>query len=172
MRNWCMYYAGLKSGWDKAGDHNPSGDAEGMLFPCMKWEESPMTKHLNSLLCVLFVGCASSPQLVYDPASIENQAKFEADQNACIEIARNYDLTGEKAGKAFAGAAIGGTAVAGVATAVAGAIFWPAIPFIAAGAAAGGGIWGSKVSKEEAAARNHILFQCMEKRGYDVYTPA
>ena len=44
--------------------------------------------------------------------------------------------------KAIGGAAIGTAAVAGIATAVAGAVFAPAIPFMVAGGLAGGGTVG------------------------------
>ena len=120
---------------------------------------------------ILLSGCASEPRIVVNPNSIPDQKKFEQDQAECIEVARDYELSGEKAGKAVAGAAIGGTAVAGIATAVAGAVFAPAIPFIIAGAVAGGGLWGASVSKEEAKARESILIQCLQSRGYEVYAP-
>ena len=120
---------------------------------------------------ILLSGCASEPRIVVNQNSILDQKKFEQDQAECIEVARNYELSGEKAGKAVAGAVIGGTAVAGIATAVAGAVFAPAIPFIIAGAVAGGGLWGASVSKEEAKARESILIQCLQSRGYEVYAP-
>ena len=123
---------------------------------------------LLSLLSLL-AACASAPHVAVNPKTIKDKQMFETDQSECLEIAKTYDLSGEKAGKAVAGAAIGSAAVAGVATAVAGAVFAPAIPFIIAGGAAGGGLWGASVSKEEARAREKILLQCMESRGYEVY---
>lgn len=133
----------------------------------------PIKRIFVALISVLMLlpGCAAKPQIVVNPNSILDQRKFEQDQAECIEVAQNYELSGEKAGKAVAGAAIGGTAVAGVATAVAGAVFAPAIPFIIAGALAGGGLWGASVSKEEAKARQSILIQCLQSRGYEVYAP-
>lgn len=127
---------------------------------------------LAAFILVSLGGCQSNPKVVYDPNTIGNMESFETDKEECIVVAKSYDLDGEKAGKVVAGAAIGGTAVAGVATAVAGAIFWPAIPFIVAAAAVGGGAWGGSVSKKEAKARESILYQCLNKRGYDVYSPA
>ena len=119
----------------------------------------------------LIVSCASDkPFLVVDPNSVVDEERLKVDTEQCIQIAEQYDLSGEMAGKAVAGAAIGVAAVAGVATAVAGAIFAPAIPFMIAGGAAGGGLWGSKISKEEREVRDKVLGDCMKDRGYKVYT--
>ncbi len=114
--------------------------------------------------------CSSQPQLAVDPKSIVDTAKFASDQNECLAIAKNYDLSGNAVKNAAVGAAAGGAAVAGVATAVAGAVFLPAIPFIIAGAAAGGGLMGGSAKKKETEAREAILAQCMTDRGYKVYT--
>jgi len=121
---------------------------------------------------LFFTSCASNNNqfLVIDPSSVDDAEKLEIDREQCIQIAAQFDLSGETAGKAIAGAAIGSVAVAGVATAVAGAIFAPAIPFILAGGAAGGGLWGSKVSKEEKLVRDKVMGDCMRDRGYKVYT--
>mgnify|MGYP001279041940 CR=1 FL=1 len=129
-------------------------------------------KKVESLLMIgllIIAGCSSAPQVIVDQAGVD-KGKLKADTDACIEIARSYDLENETAGKAVAGAAIGGAATAGVAAAVAGAVFAPAIPFIVAGSLAGGGLWGAKISKKEADARQAILESCMEKRGYEVYS--
>ena len=124
------------------------------------------------ILLVLFItSCASNDQfLVVDPSTVKDEKKLDVDREQCIQIAAQFDLGGEVAGKAVAGAAIGSMAVAGIATAVAGAVFAPAMPFIIAGGAAGGGIWGSKVSKEERKVRDKVLGDCMRDRGYKVYT--
>jgi hypothetical protein len=115
-------------------------------------------------------GCASQPQLTVDPKSIVDTGKFATDQNECLAIAKNYDLSGNAVKNAAVGAAAGGATVAGIATAVAGAVFLPAIPFIIAGAAAGGGLMGGSAKKKETEAREAILAQCMTDRGYKVYT--
>jgi len=83
----------------------------------------------------LLVGCTNTSklQVVVDPTSVVDKSKYDADAAACIEIAKNYDLTGQAVGNAAVAAAASGGAVAGVATAVAGAVFAPAIPFIIAG---------------------------------------
>ena len=119
---------------------------------------------------LLLLSCSSAPRMVVDPSTISDAAQYESDRQGCLEIAKTFDLTDEKALKGIAGAAIGGTAVAGIATAVAGAVFAPAIPWIVAGSLAGGGIWGSSASKEEKIAREKILVQCLNGKGYTVYS--
>ena len=99
---------------------------------------------VSSILMVCLGGCSSSPQVIVDQTGVD-KVELEKDKSECIEIARTYDLENETAGKVLAGAAIGGAAIAGDATAVAGAVFAPAIPFIIAGSLAGGGLWGSQV---------------------------
>ena len=130
-----------------------------------------MKKIILGSLLTLLVGCASGPQLIVDPQSIVDTAKFEEDKKQCVAIAKSYDLSGKAVKNAAVGAAVGGTVVAGVAVAVAGAVFAPAIPFIAAGAAAGGGLGGGLSKKQEMEARESILAQCMTDRGYKAYPP-
>ncbi len=130
-----------------------------------------MKKSIGAIFIITFLtACASQPQLAVDPKSIVDTAKYTNDQNECLAIAKNYDLSGNAVKNAAAGAAAGGAAVAGVATAVAGAVFLPALPFILAGAAAGGGLMGGSAKKKETEAREAILAQCMTDRGYKVYT--
>ena len=71
--------------------------------------------------------------------------------------------------KTVGGAAIGTAAVAGIATAVAGAVFLPAIPFMIAGGLAGGGLWGASASKDEQEVREGVLTGCLSDKGYKVY---
>ena len=113
--------------------------------------------------------CASTPQIIVDPSSISDQKKYEVDASECLEIARTFDLSGATGAKVVSGALIGGGAVAGIATAVAGAVFAPAVPFIVAGGLAGGGLWGASSSKEERKAREKIMVQCLNDRGYKSY---
>ena len=115
------------------------------------------------------LGCASAPQIVVDPSSISDQKQYEVDASECLEIARSFDLTGATSAKVVSGALIGGGAVAGIATAVAGAVFAPAVPFTVAGGLAGGGLWGASSSKEERKAREKIMVQCLNDRGYNSY---
>lgn len=131
-----------------------------------------MFKKASSILILfIVVACASNPELLIDPASITSQAQLDLDRQACIDIANGLDSTDEVLAKSVGGAAIGAAAVGGVATAVAGAIFAPAIPFIIAGGAAGGGLWGSAASREEKEGKLRVMEQCMSDRGYRVYSP-
>jgi hypothetical protein len=111
------------------------------------------------------------PQVAVDPKSITDVAKYNKDKDECTAIATSYDLS-EKAGKnAEIGAAAGAVTVAGIATAVAGAVFAPAIPFIVAGGAAGGTAGGGLSKQEETKAREKILAECMTERKYKTYAP-
>ena len=127
------------------------------------------TVALLSAVALVSACTSSAPRIAVDPASISNQAEYDEAYEGCVGLARTVDLGSEKAGKAIAGAAIGTAVVGGIATAVAGAIFAPAIPFMIAGGAAGGGLWGSSASKEEKQAREAILVQCLSDKGYKVY---
>lgn len=122
-----------------------------------------------ALAIALIAGCASKPQIAVDPKTIPNKAKYEQDVNECTAVAENYDLTEGTAKTAIVGAAAGGGAAAGVATAIAGAIFWPAIPFIAGAALVVGTGSGGVVKVKEADARETILSDCMTERGYKTY---
>lgn len=122
-----------------------------------------------ALAITLIGGCASKPQIAVDPRTVVNQAKYEQDLNECTAVAENYDLTEGTAKTAIVGAAAGGGAAAGVAAAVAGAIFWPAIPFIAGAAVVVGTGSGGVVKVKEAEARETILSDCMTERGYKTY---
>lgn len=132
-----------------------------------------MTPRLVSigLTASLILGCASTPQVVVDPRSISNEAQYQKDMDECHAIARSYNLSDTTTKNAAVGAAAGGVAVAGVATAIAGAVFWPAIPFIAAGAIAGGTAGGGITKSGETTAREKILADCLQERGYKAYRP-
>jgi hypothetical protein len=128
---------------------------------------------MKMVSCVIAVAllssCASKPQIAVDPRTIVNKDKYEQDVNECTAVAENYDLTEGTAKTAIVGAAAGGGIAAGVATAIAGAIFWPAIPFIAGGALVVGTGSGGVVKVKEADARETILSDCMTERGYKTY---
>ena len=121
-------------------------------------------------LSLIISGCASGPKAVVDPRSVKNQEQLKKDDAECINIAKTYSLGDEIAGKAVVGAAMGAAGAAGVATAVAGAIFPPAIPFIIAGGGGGGALFGGAADKKEAVARQAILEDCMTQRGYEVFS--
>lgn len=116
----------------------------------------------------LIAGC-STQQLVVDQKTIHDQAKFEQDKAECKTVSETFDKTEAVAGNAALGAVAGGTAVAGVATAVAGAIFWPAIPFILAGTLVAGAASGGTTKSDEIAVREKIWVDCLNDRGYKAY---
>lgn len=127
-------------------------------------------KRVVVVFLVSLVGCAAAPQIAVDPQSITDRGKYESDMRACEQVAQTYDLGGATEKSALAGAAVGGATVAGVAVAVAGAVFAPAIPFIIAGSAAGGGAAAGWSKNKETKARESILARCMTERGYKAYT--
>lgn len=120
-------------------------------------------------LMMLLVGCAAKPQVIIDKTVINDQQKYQRDFDECKNVAAQYDLTEETAGSSIIGASVGGATVAGIATAVAGAVFAPAIPFIVAGAAAGGTLGGGTSQSTEYRARERIMNECLQRRGYSVY---
>lgn len=124
------------------------------------------------IIALVISGCASTPQVVVDPKTIANAEKYDTDLKECQTIAATYDLSSKTAGSAAVGAVAGGAAVAGIATAVAGAVFWPAIPFIAAGTLLGGGTAGGLSKSKETAARENILSECLADKGYKTYKPS
>ena len=122
------------------------------------------------LLSLLYSCATSSPMFVVDPYSVEDPDQVVIDREECYVIAANIDMGDEVIGKAFGGAVLGSAGVAGLAALAYGAVFAPAVPFIIAGGVAGGSLWGKSASDEEKKFRNNIMQQCMEKRGYTIYT--
>jgi len=122
---------------------------------------------------ILLVGCSEEyePTVVVDNSQVSDMKKYNTDLEQCKGLAKTIDLKSEAALKSLAGATAGGMAVAGVATAVAGAVFLPAMPFIVAGSALGGGVMGAGISAKEAKQRNKIFGSCMRDRGYKSYIP-
>lgn len=114
-------------------------------------------------------GCASSVNVAVDPTSITNKSKFDEDYKLCQDIAKTYDLSQDKNTNAALGAAAGAVGVAGIAVAVAGAVFAPAIPFIIAGGAVGGGLAGGATKSKESEARETILSDCLNSKGYKAF---
>ena len=132
-----------------------------------------MKKIASLLSIVIFIsGCASSVTVAVDPGSIKDKAKFDSDYKLCQDVARTYDLSDDTGKNAFLGAAAGAVGVAGIATAIAGAVFLPAIPFIIAGGVAGGGLGGGVTKQKENEARENILSNCLTERGYKAFGAA
>jgi hypothetical protein len=131
-------------------------------------------KKICSLIAVamLISGCASSVIVAVDPGSIKDKGQFDKDYKLCQDVAKTYDLSSDTGTNAALGAAAGAVGVAGVATAVAGAIFWPAIPFIIAGGVAGGGVSGGLTKQKESEARENIMSSCLTERGYKAFGAA
>ena len=132
-----------------------------------------MKKLTSAITCLLILsGCASSVTVAVDPGSIKDKAKFDSDYKLCQDVARTYDLSDDTGKNAALGAAAGAVGVAGIATAVAGAVFLPAIPFIIAGGVAGGGLGGGVTKQKENEARENILSSCLTERGYKAFGAA
>ena len=125
------------------------------------------------LIACILSACSSeyNPSVVVDNSKIEDLDQYNIDRDQCVSLAKTIDLDSEAATKALAGAAAGGVAVAGVATALVGAVFTPALPFIAGGAALGGGAMGTRVTAKESKQRNKVFGECMRERGYRAYVP-
>ena len=132
-----------------------------------------MEKFISITLLTLFlISCATSQSLyVIDPGTVSEPIKLKIDEEECFELAKTIDLDDEKANKALAGIAIGAGGAAGAAALAFGAVFPPAIPFIAAAGALGGGLYGASASDKEKAYRTNVLQQCLEERGYKLYLP-
>ena len=144
---------------------NPGKIRKLLAYP----KQTFMNKFLLLIVGSVLVGCASAPQIAVDPKTITDMAKYQKDMDECKAVAATYDLS-EGAGKnAAIGATAGAVTVAGIATAVAGAVFAPAIPFIVAGGAVGGTAGAGMTKSSETAARESILAECMTERGYKAY---
>ena len=131
---------------------------------------------LQGLFCfiVLFLslaGCSSKMRSIIDDTKVSDFQKMDRDVADCVHFASTIDLTDEKLVRgSIAGASIAG-GVAGVAMAVAGGVYAPAMPFIAAGAVLGLSAGIAKGEIDEKQAREYIYSQCLMSRGYTVFTP-
>ena len=105
-----------------------------------------------------------------DTLVIEDQAKYEKDKANCTNIAMTYSLTDERLIKAGYVAVVAGSSVAGIALIAGAGVLNPiAIPFIVGATLVGAGV--GSMSPEERLARENILYQCLAKHGYTVYSP-
>ena len=125
------------------------------------------------LIVSFFLLTACGPKhinVAVDTLVIENQAKYGADKANCTNIAMTYSLTDERLMKAGYGAGIGGGTASGAALALGAGVINPvAIPFIIGATLLGAGV--GAISPEERQARESILYQCLAKHGYTVYSP-
>lgn len=129
-----------------------------------------MKKVISIVPLLISAGCSTTLNVAIDPASIKDRIKYNNDYDTCRQVAQTYDLSGDTTKNALLGAAAGSAAVAGVATAIAGAVFLPAVPFILAGGAAGGMASGGLTKSKETAAREKIMAECMVQRGYKAFS--
>ena len=146
-----------------------------------------MLKFLKIGLIIVLAcsGCASSPKKLelqkvsVVPESITNQEQYEQDVVECDEIAQQYDLSDKKVLKKILGAGIGGAGgyfvtgtLAGLGMLV-GAVpvgSWLAVSAIGtlAGATAGAKMQEAGALQEELRARQNILYNCLDEKGYDI----
>jgi hypothetical protein len=117
-----------------------------------------------STLLALAASCAGYRPVI-DPASVQDQERFQADLAECQNIARwNTDTGASAAGGAVVGGAIG----AGLGAAIAGIFGGNVGEGIAAGAVLGGaqGALGGTAAGESR--YQQIYANCMRGRGYNV----
>lgn len=118
---------------------------------------------ISSFLCA----CASDPQIVVDPQSITDQAKYQKDLQECKTLSLTYTQDNEKT----TGASIGAVAALGTATAVLATGGMYLLPGGALVVAGGGAALGSRsATGKEISTQEQIWAQCMGKRGYSAYT--
>jgi len=94
---------------------------------------------LGGLLCLVIVSGCSSVNVVVDPASIRNPARFDRDSAECQYLAESYDLRNDKVANTAIGAGTGAMTTVGLASAIIGTLHVPTMPFMLAGAMGGGG---------------------------------
>jgi hypothetical protein len=124
-----------------------------------------------SLACVT-AACATTPQLIVDPSSVRDQGKFAVDTQECTALAEAYNGdVAATAGKAAMGAGVGILTAAAVVV-TGGLYLLPAtISAAAIAAGVGGGVVGSSGERRDLKrAREKIIVQCMNDRGYKAYS--
>jgi hypothetical protein len=129
-----------------------------------------MIKIILTILAFSLTACAPKHiNVAVDTLIIEDQAKYEADKANCTNIAMTYSLTDERLIKAGYVSIASAGSVAGVALIAGYGTLNPiAIPFIVGAAFVGAGV--GAMSPEERLARENILYQCLAKHGYTVYS--
>lgn len=120
-----------------------------------------------SILSLSLCSCASDPQIVVDPESITDVAKYQSDLQECQTLSLQYTQDKEKA----TGAGLGAMAALGTAAAVLATGGMYLLPSGAAVVGGGGAALGSRrATGKENNAQEQIWAQCMEKRGYSAFT--
>jgi hypothetical protein len=125
---------------------------------------------LGGLLCVLLSAGCSSVNVVVDPSSIRNQARFDRDSAQCQYLAESYDLRNDKVVNTAIGAGTGAVTTVGLASAIFGALHVPSMPFVMAGTLGGGGAGVGWSTYKESAVQEKILTQCLNRKGYRAYS--
>jgi hypothetical protein len=125
---------------------------------------------IGGLLCVLFITGCSSVNVVVDPTSIRNQARFDRDSAECQYLAESYDLRNDKVANTAIGAGTGAMTTVGLASAIIGTLHVPTMPFMLAGTLGGGGAGVGWSSYKESAVQEKILTQCLNRKGYRAYS--
>jgi hypothetical protein len=125
---------------------------------------------IGGLLCLVIISGCSSVNVVVDPASIRNQARFDRDSAQCQYLAESYDLRNDKVANTAIGAGTGAMTTVGLASAIIGTLHVPSMPFMLAGAMGGGGAGVGWSSYKESAVQEKILTQCLNRKGYRAYS--
>ncbi|WP_297720981.1 hypothetical protein [Limnohabitans sp. Rim8] len=125
---------------------------------------------IGGLLCIVFSAGCSSVNVVVDPTSIRNQARFERDSAQCQYLAESYDLQNDKLANTAIGAGTGAMTTVGLASAIIGTLHVPSLPFMMAGTLGGGGAGVGWSTYKESAVQEKILTQCLNRKGYRAYS--
>jgi hypothetical protein len=125
---------------------------------------------IGALLCIVFSAGCSSVNVVVDPTSIRNQARFDRDSAQCQYLAESYDLQNDKLANSAIGAGTGAMTTVGLASAIIGTLHVPSLPFMMAGTLGGGGAGMGWSTYKESAVQEKILTQCLNRKGYRAYS--
>ena len=125
---------------------------------------------IGGLLCVVLITGCSSVNVVVDPTSIRNQARFDRDSAQCQYLAESYDLQNDKLVNTAIGAGTGAMTTVGLASAIIGTLHVPSLPFMMAGTLGGGGAGVGWSTFKESAVQEKILTQCLNRKGYRAYS--
>jgi hypothetical protein len=125
---------------------------------------------IGALLCIVFSAGCSSVNVVVDPTSIRNQARFDRDSAQCQYLAESYDLQNDKLANTAIGAGTGAMTTVGLASAIIGTLHVPSLPFMMAGTLGGGGAGMGWSTYKESAVQEKILTQCLNRKGYRAYS--